>query len=162
MSTETVQDGQVVSMEYTLRVDGEVLDSSEGQEPLQFLAGRGNIIPGLERKMIGMKVGESKEVVVAPAEGYGEFDEEAYVDVERKEFPKDMPIEEGIEMHVSDDEGQSRYARIDSIDGDTVRLSFNHPLAGMELHFNVKVIGLREPTAEELEHGHVHDGGHHH
>ncbi|MEW6403410.1 MAG: peptidylprolyl isomerase [Chloroflexota bacterium] len=162
MSIVTVQDGQVVSMEYTLRVDGEVLDSSEGQEPLQFLAGHGNIIPGLEREVKGMKVGESKDVVIAPADGYGEFDEEAYLDVERKEFPSDMPLKEGIEMHVSDSEGQTRYARIDSVEGDTVRLTFNHPLAGMELHFNVKVVGLREPTAEELEHGHVHEAGHHH
>jgi len=162
MSTETVKDGQVVSMEYTLRVDGEVLDSSEGTEPLQFLAGHGNIIPGLEREMIGMKIGESKDVVVAPADGYGVFDEEDYMDVPRKEFPSNMPIKEGTEMHVSDNQGESRYARIDSFSDETVRLNLNHPLAGMELHFNVKVVGLREPTTEELDHGHVHEGGHHH
>jgi FKBP-type peptidyl-prolyl cis-trans isomerase SlyD len=112
--------------------------------------------------MIGMKVGESKDVVIGPGDGYGEFDEEAYMDIPKKEFPNDMPIKEGIEMHVTDDEGQARYARIDRVEGDTVRLNFNHPLAGMELHFNVKVVGLREPTSEELEHGHVHEGGHHH
>jgi FKBP-type peptidyl-prolyl cis-trans isomerase SlyD len=162
MSTDTVQDGKVVSMDYTLRVEGEVLDSSEGQEPLQFLAGHGNIIPGLERAIIGMKVGESKDILVAPAEAYGEFNEEDYVDIERKEFPKDMPMEEGIEMQVTDSEGLARYARIDSVEGDLVRLNFNHPLAGMELNFNVKVVGVREPTSEELEHGHVHDGGHQH
>jgi FKBP-type peptidyl-prolyl cis-trans isomerase SlyD len=74
-----------------------------------------------------------------------------------------MPVEEGLELTVRDDAGQARYARVDTIQGDTVTLNFNHPLAGDELHFNVKVVGLREPTAEELEHGHVHqDGGHHH
>lgn len=162
MNKDSVQDGVVVSMEYTLKVDGEVVDSSAGQEPLQFLTGYGNIIPGLEREMIGMKVGDSKDVIVAPAEGYGEYDDEAFLEVPRGEFPKDMPVEEGLELTVRDEEGQARYARIDSVEAESVRLNFNHPLAGDELHFNVKVVGLREPTGEELEHGHVHQGGHHH
>ncbi|NWG07038.1 MAG: peptidylprolyl isomerase [Chloroflexi bacterium] len=162
MSKDSVQNGVVVSMEYTLKVDGEVIDSSEGQEPLEFLTGHGNIISGLEREMIGMKVGDSKDVVVLPADGYGEYDEEAYLDVPRGQFPKDMQVEEGMELTVRDDSGQGRYARIESVEGETVRLNFNHPLAGDELHFNVKVVNLREPTAEELDHGHVHQGGHHH
>ena len=162
MSTDTVQKDVVVSMEYTLQVDGEEIDSSKGQEPLQFLVGYGNIISGLEREMMGMKVGDTKDVVIQPADAYGEFDEQAFMDVPRGEFPKDMPLQEGLELSVKDDSGQSRYARIDSIDGDNVTLNFNHPLAGDELHFNVKVLGLREPTAEELSHGHAHDGGHHH
>ena len=163
MATDTVQNNVVVSMEYTLQVDKEEIDSSKGQDPLQFLVGHGNIISGLEREMIGMKVGESKEVVIAPAEGYGEFDEQAFMDVPRSAFPKDMTIEEGSELTVRDDSGQSRYARVDTIEGENVTLNFNHPLAGDELHFNVKVVGLREPTSEELEHGHVHQGdGHHH
>lgn len=162
MSKDSVQKDVVVSMEYTLHVDGEEIDSSKGQDPLQFLVGYGNIISGLEREMMGMKVGESKDVVVQPADGYGEYDDEAYLDVPRGEFPQDMPVQEGLELSVRDDQGQSRYARIDSIEGDTVTLNFNHPLAGDELHFNVKVVNLREPTSEELEHGHVHQGGHHH
>jgi len=162
MSEDTVQDGVVVSMEYTLHVDGEQLDSSEGQGPLQFLAGYGNIIPGLENELMGMKVGDSKGVVVQPEDGYGEFDEEAFMNVPKKDFPKDMPLEVDAELTVRDDDGNARYARVESIEGDTVRLDFNHPLAGAELHFNVKVVSLREPTDEELEHGHVHEGGHHH
>lgn len=162
MSTDSVQKDVVVAMEYTLQVDGEEIDSSKGQDPLQFLVGHGNIISGLEREMIGMKVGESKDVVIQPADGYGEYDEEAYMEVPRSEFPQDMPVEEGLELSVRDDEGQSRYARVDGVEGDTVTLNFNHPLAGDELHFNVKVVQLREPTSEELEHGHVHQGGHHH
>jgi FKBP-type peptidyl-prolyl cis-trans isomerase SlyD len=162
MSTDSVQKDVVVSMEYTLQVDNEEIDSSKGQDPLQFLVGHGNIISGLEREMIGMKIGESKDVVIAPADGYGEFDEEAFITVPRNEFPNDIPVEEGTELTVKDDSGQSRYARIDTIEGDKVTLNFNHPLAGDELHFNVKVIGLREPTTEELEHGHVHQGEHHH
>src|SRR5215207_3811785 len=162
MGTDTVQKDVVVSMEYTLQVDDEEIDSSKGQDPLQFLVGHGNIISGLEREMVGMKVGDSKDVVIPPADGYGEYDEEAFMSVPRAEFPKDMPLEEGVELTVKDDSGQARYARIETIDGDTITLNFNHPLAGDELHFNVKVVGLREPTEEELEHGHVHQGGEHH
>jgi FKBP-type peptidyl-prolyl cis-trans isomerase SlyD len=162
MSENKVANGQVVSMEYTLWVDGEILDTSDGQGPLQFLAGSGNIIPGLEREMLDMKIGDEKEVTVTPEDGYGEFDEDAFMEVPRKEFPADMELEEGIELSVSDDEGNSRYARIDSVEADTVHLDFNHPLAGAELKFKVKVVALREPTAEELEHGHVHEDGHHH
>src|SRR5512134_4014542 len=150
--TDTVQNNIVVSMEYTLHVENEEIDSSKGQDPLQFLVGHGNIISGLEREMMGMKVGESKDVVIAPADAYGEFDEEAFMNVPRGEFPKDMPVEEGLELTVKDDEGQTRYARIDAVEGDTVTLNFNHPLAGDELHFNVKVVSVREPTSEELEH----------
>ena len=163
MGKDSVQNDVVVSMEYTLHVDGEKIDSSEGQDPLQFLVGYGNIISGLEHEMMGMKIGDSRDVVVSPAEAYGEFDEDAFMDVPRGQFPKDMPLEEGLELTVRDDTGQSRYARIEAIEGENVTLNFNHPLAGDELHFNVKVVGLREPTAEELEHGHVHqNGGHHH
>jgi FKBP-type peptidyl-prolyl cis-trans isomerase SlyD len=160
--TGSVKNDQVVSMEYTLHVDGEVVDSSEGEGPLEFLAGHHNVISGLEREMIGMKIGESKNVVIAPADGYGEFDEGAFSDVERDKFPADMPVEPGIELQLSDEEGHPMYARIDSVEGEKVRLNFNHPLAGKELHFSVKVVGLRAATGEELEHGHAHESGHHH
>ena len=162
MSTDTVQDGVVVSMEYSLHVDGEQLDTSEGQGPLQFLVGYGNIISGLESEMMGMKIGDSKKVVVQPEDGYGEFDEDAFMDVPRDQFPSDMPMEEDTELTVRDDEDHARYARVDSIAADKVRLDFNHPLAGAELHFEVKVVALREPSEEELEHGHVHEEGHSH
>ena len=162
MSTDSVQDGVVVSMEYTLHVDGKLLDSSEGQGPLQFLTGYGNIIAGLENEMMGMKIGESKDVVVQPADGYGEFDEDAFMEVAKKDFPKDMSLEVGAELSVRDNADNARTAFVDSIEGDTVTLNFNHPLAGDELHFHVKVVALREPNDEELEHGHVHEAGHHH
>ena len=162
MSKDSVQNDVVVSMEYTLHVDGEQIDSSEGQDPLQFLVGYGNIISGLEREMMGMRVGESKDVTVQPTDAYGEFDDEAFMQVPRDQFPKDMPLEEGLELTVRDDSGQSRYARVDEIEGEVVTLNVNHPLAGDELHFDVTVVGLREPTAEELAHGHVHQAGGHH
>lgn len=163
MSIEKVEDGVVVSMEYKLTVDGQVLDSSDEAGPLQFLAGYGNIIPGLENEMMGMKIGDSKEVTVQPADGYGEFDEEAFMEVPRAEFPTDMKLEEGLELHVTDEEGDHRAAYVTSFDDKTVKLDFNHPLAGAELNFYVKVVALRKPTDEELDHGHVHEeGGHHH
>lgn len=162
MSKDTVEDGVVVSMEYTLHVDGELLDSSDGQGPLQFLAGYGNIIPGLEEEMRGMKIGDSKDVIVQPKDGYGEFDDEAFMQVPRTDFPKEMPMEVDTELTVRDEEGNARYARVESIEGDNVTLNFNHPLAGDELRFHVKVVALRDPTEDELEHGHVHEEGHHH
>lgn len=162
MSIEKVDDGVVVSMEYKLTVDGEVLDSSDEAGALQFLAGYGNIIPGLENEMMGMKVGDSKEVTVQPADGYGEFDEEAFMEVPRTEFPADMKLEEGAELHITDENGEHQAAYVMSFDDKTVKLDFNHPLAGAVLNFYVKVVELRNPTEEELDHGHVHEGGHHH
>ena len=162
MSKDSVQDGVVVSMEYSLHVDDELLDTSDGQGPLQFLVGYGNVIAGLESEMMGMKIGDSKDVVVQPEDGYGEFDDDAFMNVPKKDFPQDMPLEVDAELTVRDEEGHARYARVDGIEGDTVRLDFNHPLAGAELHFSVKVVALREPSEEELEHGHVHEYGHSH
>jgi len=162
MSKDTVQDGLVVSMEYTLSVDGEELDSSKDSGPLQFLAGYDNIVPGLEREMLGMKIGESKDVLVLPEDGYGEFDEEAFMEVPRSEFPTDMELEEGLELNVTDEDGQHQLAFVESFTDKTVRLDFNHPLAGAELQFNVKVIALRDATKEELDHRHAHEEGHHH
>ena len=158
----SVKDDQVVSMEYTLTVDGEVIDSSEGEGPLDFLAGHHNVITGLENEMMGMKLGQSRQVVLAPENGYGVYDAEAFSEVDRSEFPDDVPIKPGLEMHLTGDDGEPMYARVASVDGDRIRLDFNHPLAGKELHFSVKVVGLRAATAEELEHGHAHQAGHHH
>ena len=162
MSKDIVENGRVVSMEYALRVDGEVLDSSEEAGLLQYLAGYDNIVPGLEREMLGMKIGESKDVVVKAEDGYGEFDEEAFMEVPRTEFPEDMKLEEGMELHITDEDDQHQAAYVTGFDDKTVQLDLNHPLAGAELHFNVTVVALREPTDEELDHGHVHEEGHHH
>lgn len=161
MSKQTVANGQVVSMEYTLRVDGKVVDSSAGGDPLEYLHGVGNIIPGLEREMDGMAVGDSKKVIVTAEDGYGEVDEEAFIEAPRSEFPEDMPIKPGVELELSGPEGQPMYARIESLEGKTVVLNMNHPLAGKELHFDIKVVGLRDATEEEMDHGHAH-GAHQH
>jgi len=157
-----VQDGQVVSMEYTLKVDGNVMDSSEGNEPLEYVHGAGNIIPGLEREMTGMSVGESKDVMVTAAEGYGEQDDSAFMDVPRDQFPQEIPMKVGTELQVQNQAGQPMFARINQVGEKSVRLNFNHPLAGKDLHFNVKVVSLRNATDEEIEHGHVHTASHQH
>ena len=107
-------------------------------------------------------VGESKDVVVAATDGYGEEDEKAFMDVPREQFPKEIPMKVGTELQVQNQAGQPMYARIDTVGDKSVRLDFNHPLAGKELHFSVKVVGLRDATPEEKEHGHVHGPGHQH
>jgi len=157
-----VDDGQVVSMHYTLHVNGQVLDSSEGGEPLQFIQGMGHIIPGLEHELYEMKIGDSKKVVVAAKDGYGEIDTEAFMDVPRDSFPPEVPVEIGTELELRDQSDHPVYARIETITEENVRLNMNHPLAGKELHFDVKIEDLRPATEEEVSHGHVHDHGHNH
>ena len=161
-SPEQIADDVVVSLDYTLTVDNEVVDTSEDSEPIVFLQGHGNIIPGLEQALYGLAAGEQKEVVVQPADGYGELDPEAFADVPRKEFPPQIPMEVGIELQMRDKSGDILDARIDAVDEDTVRLDFNHPLAGKQLNFSVTVVSLRSASPEELEHGHVHIPGHAH
>lgn len=161
MSDLTVQDNWVVTMNYSLHVDGELVDTSAGHDPLDFIQGNGNIIPGLESELYGMKIGDSKKVIVAPANGYGELHDEAFVDVPREQFPAQIPLEVGTELQVRDEQGQPLQARIAEVGEQSVRLDFNHPLAGKELHFEVSIVGLREATEEEIAHGHVHHGHEH-
>jgi len=149
-------------MHYTLHVNGQVLDSSEGGEPLQFIQGMGHIIPGLEHELYEMKIGDSKKVVVAAKDGYGEIDTEAFMDVPRDSFPPEVPVEIGTELELRDQSDHPVYARIETITEENVRLNMNHPLAGKELHFDVKIADLRPATEEEVSHGHVHDHGHDH
>jgi FKBP-type peptidyl-prolyl cis-trans isomerase SlyD len=146
----------VVSLEYKLTVDDEIVDSSEENGPIDFIQGKGNIISGLEKELTGKKVGESKKVNVLAKDAYGEFDPEAVDEVPLADFPKDIPLEVGVELAVEDEDGDAMSAVIEEVGKDFVTLNFNHPLAGKDLVFDVKVLSLREPTTEELEHGHVH------
>jgi FKBP-type peptidyl-prolyl cis-trans isomerase SlyD len=159
---QVVADDVVVTMEYTVKVDGEVVDSSDDHEPIEFLQGHSQVISGLEKQLYGMAVGDSKSFAVAPGEGYGERDADAIADIPRGEFPDEIPLEPGVELQMEDEDGDVMNAVIVSAGEKTIRLDFNHPLAGKELHFSVQVIGLRQATAEELEHGHAHSEGHHH
>jgi FKBP-type peptidyl-prolyl cis-trans isomerase SlyD len=152
-----VADDVVVSIDYTLTVDGEIVDSTEGDTPLNFLQGHQNIIPGLERELAGMKIGDNKKVTVPPAEAYGEVDPDNIIDVPRDEFPAEIPLEPGTELEVKNADGEVLSATINDVSGDTVKLDFNHPLAGKELSFDVTIIDLRTATEDELAHGHAHD-----
>jgi len=152
----------VVTIDYTLTVDGEVLDSSEEEGPLDYLHGHDNIITGLEKELTGMQVGDSKKVSVAPEEGYGALDPEARFELPREEFPEDVPLELGIELEITDHDGDTMFAKIIEVGEDVVELDTNHPLAGKTLHFDVTVKGIRKALKEEIEHGHAHYGDHHH
>jgi FKBP-type peptidyl-prolyl cis-trans isomerase SlyD len=156
-----IGDDTVVTLEYTLSVNGEVVDTSEGSRPIQFIQGQQQIIKGLEDELYGMSVGESKDVIVEPEVGYGEIDPENFAEIPRDQFPPEIPVEPGVELELKDEDGEIIDARILSIEGDVVHLDFNHPLAGEQLHFQVKVVGLRQATPEELDHGHVHEGHEH-
>lgn len=154
-----IEENSVVTLDYTLKVDGGVIDTSEGNEPIEFIQGQGQIIPGLENELYGMAIGDSKDVVISPSQGYGEVDSEAFADIPKEEFPANIPLEEGVALQLRDQEGNVLEAHIVEVGEKTVRLNFNHPLAGKELHFSVKVVGVREATNEELSHGHVHQPG---
>src|SRR5512142_52966 len=141
-----VEDGKVVSMHYTLHVDGKVVDSSEGGEPLQFIQGMGHIIPGLEHELYEMHVGQSKSITVPAMDGYGETDETAFIDVPREAFPANVPLEKGTELELRDQGGHPVYARVDNVSDQNVRLDMNHPLSSKELHFDVNNADVRLAT----------------
>lgn len=159
---DVVNDFVVVKMAYTLKVDNKVVDSSRGDEAIEFIQGQGNIVSGLEKSLYGMSIHDKKKVVVPAEEAYGNFDEEAFITVPRSEFPADFEMIPDNPLEIQTEEGDIFEARIDSFTDEEVRLNLNHILAGKELHFNVEILGLRFATADELAHGHVHGDGHHH
>lgn len=158
-----ITENVVALIEYTLTDDsGEVLDSSVGGEPLGYLHGAGNIIPGLENALEGKKVGDTFKVTIAPADAYGEKNEGLLQEVPREMFQGVDEIEVGMQFHAQTDHGM-QVITVAKVDANTVTVDGNHPLAGQTLHFDVKVIDVRAATQEELDHGHVHGhGGHHH
>lgn len=154
---------KVVSIHYTLTSDeGDILDSSDGQEPLTYLHGLGNIIPGLESALTGRAVGDKFTVSVAPAEGYGERDDAMVQSVPKNAFQGVEEILPGMQFQAQSPEGMQLVTVIE-VEGDDVILDGNHPMAGLNLNFAVEVTEIRDATPEELDHGHVHGpGGHHH
>ncbi len=154
---------KVASIEYTLTDNaGEVLDSSVGSEPLAYLHGAGNIIPGLEKALEGRQAGDTFKVTIAPADGYGEKDDSLTQQVPRRMFGGVDEIEVGMQFHAQTDHGM-QVITVAAVSGDMITVDANHPLAGQTLNFDVKVIEVREASSEELDHGHVHGaGGHHH
>jgi FKBP-type peptidyl-prolyl cis-trans isomerase SlyD len=153
----------VVSIDYTLTDDkGEVLDSSKGQKPLDYLHGHGQIVPGLERELEGKQLGDSFKVDVAPKDGYGEHNPRRIVQVPRTELPSDLAPEIGMQLAAEGPDGEVVPLWITAVTDSQVTLDGNHPLAGQTLHFAIDIRGVREATKEELTHGHVHGPGHEH
>ena len=157
-----IANNKVVSIHYHLtNDDGEVLDSSRGKEPLLYLQGRGNIIPGLENALIGKTVGDKLDVVVSPEQGYGEVNETLLQQVPKSAFPADHEIQIGQTFTAQGANGPFQ-VEVTKIEEETVTVDANHPLAGVTLNFAVEVVEVRDATEQELAHGHVHAGGHDH
>ncbi|GJL66881.1 MAG: peptidyl-prolyl cis-trans isomerase [Nitrospirales bacterium] len=157
-----IEKNSVVRMHYTLTDnDGHVIDRSESSTPLSYLHGAGNIIPGLEKALTGKGEGDSVKVKIEPADGYGEVDPERIAIIERSAFEGVDKIEAGMTFEAKSPDGTSQQIIVKKVEGDNVTIDTNHPLAGITLNFDIDIIGVRDATKEELDHGHTHDGHSH-
>ncbi|MBE0510512.1 MAG: peptidylprolyl isomerase [Chromatiales bacterium] len=154
---------KAVSIDYTLTNNqGEVIDTSSGREPLAYLQGHGNIIPGLESALEGKTSGDNVKVTVAPADGYGERDDALTQAVPRQMFENADEIQIGMQFQTMSEHGP-HVVTVIGMDADNVTVDANHPLAGEILNFDVTIVEVRDASQEELDHGHVHGpDGHHH
>lgn len=161
---ETIESGKVVELAYTLKDDaGEILDQADRNDPFAYIHGADQIVPGLEEALEGCKVGEKKKVKVGPKEGYGEVRDDLKLNVKKSQFPENVQIKAGMQFESQDAHGNGIIFTVEAVEGDSVKIDGNHPMAGRTLHFDVEVIKIREATEEEMNHGHVHGpGGHHH
>lgn len=151
----TITKDRVASIDYTLTGDdGQVIDSSNGRGPLEYIHGQGNIIPGLESALDGKKVGDSLKVSIKPADAYGEHNPKLIQPVPRTNFGNIQKIEVGMQFQARTPDGVHT-VRVVKVDDDHVTIDANHPLAGQTLHFDVKVMEVRDARPEELEHQHV-------
>jgi len=155
---------KVVLMHYTLKNDaGDVIDSSDGADPLPFLQGHGNIIPGLESALEGSKVGDKLDVSIKPEEGYGERMQDAIQEIPSSALQGVDEVKVGMQLQSQDKDGNAFLVSVTKIEDDKITVDGNHPLAGQTLHFSVSIESIRKAEAEELSHGHVHaDGQHNH
>jgi FKBP-type peptidyl-prolyl cis-trans isomerase SlyD len=159
----SIRQDSVVTLHYTLKdAQGEVLDSSASGEPLTYLHGHGQLVPGLERGLEGKGTGEKLNVKVAAAEGYGEYDEKLVERVPRRALKGVGTVKVGMQLRAETEHGP-RTVTVTRVAGDLVTLDGNHPLAGQSLDFDIEITDVRDATEEELAHGHAHGpGGHHH
>jgi FKBP-type peptidyl-prolyl cis-trans isomerase SlyD len=156
----TIDAGKVVAIHYTLRdADGLVLDDSGDGDPLLYLHGAGNIVPGLEDGLTGKDVGDKVKIEVQPEQGYGTYDPEGVQVLGRDDFPDDVEIEVGMHFGAEGPDGDVVPAWVTRVDGDQLTIDLNHPLAGKTLHFEVSIEGVRDATADESRHGHPHEEG---
>jgi FKBP-type peptidyl-prolyl cis-trans isomerase SlyD len=147
----------VVALHYTLKNDdGMELDSSSGRQPLQYLHGGAGIIPGLESELAGKKVGDKFAVTIQPEDAYGESRPELINAVARSQFPADLDLQPGMQFEGQTQSGETKLITIRSIEGETVTVDANHPLAGQVLHFDVSVEDIREASDDEIAAGHPH------
>lgn len=151
-----ITDGLVVSLDYVLTVDGEVLAKTEAGDPMEYLHGAEEILPGLEAALDGKQVGDKFSVTLQPQDAYGDYDEEEREEIDRADIPNIDELEVGMEVEVEDEDGYAYRAMVLEIGPKIVTLDFNPPLAGKTLTYDVEVVGIREATEEELEHGHAH------
>ena len=160
---QQVAKDKVVSIDYTLTgTGGEVIDSSQGGEPLTYLHGAGNIIPGLEQALEGKSAGEEVNTTVPPDQGYGQKNPGLIQPVPRSQFPGVTDIKVGMQFQAQTNHGP-RVVTVVDMNDDTVTVDANHPLAGETLTFAVRVVDIRDATQQELDHGHAHGpGGAHH
>ncbi|MFN9756624.1 MAG: peptidylprolyl isomerase [Planctomycetota bacterium] len=159
-----IADGHVVTIHYKLTLDdGSVADQSLGGEPLVYLHGAQNIVPGLERQLAGRKVGDKVDCVVPANEGYGEYDPAAEQAVPRNQVPADADVQVGMAFQTRGRDGRAMTVFVREVMPDTVTITSNHPMAGQRLNFAIAVVDVRRATPEEKKHGHAHGpGGHHH
>jgi len=161
--TTTVADRAVVSMHYSLKdPEGEVLDTSEGEEPLTYLHGAGNIVPGLERELEGKSVGDKLQVVVKPEDGYGVRSGPEPQKIPLSDFPDDAELEAGMQIVAQGPNNEMFPLWVVGVGEDFAMLDHNHPLSDVTLHFDVEITKIREATEEEVAHGHPHGPGGHH
>jgi FKBP-type peptidyl-prolyl cis-trans isomerase SlyD len=154
MTSENIKDGMIVSLAYTLTADGQEVERATADDPLEYLHGAENIVPGLERALAGKKVGDRFTITLEPEDAYGEYDDEDLDEIDREEFPDE--IEVGMEMLLEDDDGNLYEATVKEISDDMVVLDFNPPLAGKTVTYEVEVVSMRPADEEELAHGHPH------
>jgi len=158
-----IQNDSVVLMHYTLtNENGDIIDTSDGREPLAYIQGHQNIIPGLEKEMVGKKVGDKFKAVVQPEEGYGVSNPALVQVLDRSVFQGVDEIEVGMQFQAQLEDGPIIMS-VTNVDGNNITIDGNHALADRVLTFDVEVVEIRNASAEELAHGHVHGvGGHHH
>ncbi len=147
----------VVAMHYTLVLEnGEIADTSADREPLSFICGHSQIIPGLENELMGMSVGDKKTVKVAPKDAYGEYDESLLQRAPREQIPENIELKEGLVLRANSEDGQIMEFVVKSFDEKEVVFDLNHPLAGETLTFETEIMEVRAASSEEIDHGHVH------
>lgn len=137
-----IKNGRAVKMNYELSVDGEIIDSTDGREPFQYIHGKNQIIPALERQLEGLKVGDEREIILGPEDAYGVLDPEAYVEIPKSQLPQ-VDIQVGTRLGMIGPDGARLPATIVEIRFETVLLNLNHPLAGKELHFLIRILEIR-------------------